>query len=109
MSQHRRVRYAIVGTGARAEMFVRALVTDHADRCELVALADPNPTRMRVHNDRIVALGAPRGWYCNSSTLACRNGARRSSAMARRAVDAGLTSSPPVTLRLIAHRSALLS
>jgi predicted dehydrogenase len=60
MSQHRRVRYAIVGTGARAEMFVRALVTDHADRCELVALADPNPTRMRVHNDRIAALDAPR-------------------------------------------------
>ena len=60
MSEHRRRRYGIVGTGARAEMFVRALVTEHADRCELVALADPNPTRLRAHNDAIAALGGPR-------------------------------------------------
>ena len=51
----------IVGTGARAEMFVRALVTEHADRCELVALADTNPTRMRAHNDCLAALGASPG------------------------------------------------
>ena len=54
-----RRRYAIVGTGARAEMFVRALAVDHADRCELVALADPNPVRRRVHNDTLRRLGAP--------------------------------------------------
>ena len=55
----RRRRYAIVGTGARAEMFARALAVDHADRCELVALADPNPVRLRVHNDTLRRLGAP--------------------------------------------------
>ena len=45
-----RRRYAVVGTGSRAEMFVRALVTEHAGGAELVALADPNPARMRAHN-----------------------------------------------------------
>jgi predicted dehydrogenase len=54
-----RRRYAIVGAGARAEMFARALAADHADRCELVALADPNPVRLRVHNEALARLGAP--------------------------------------------------
>ncbi|SDQ34057.1 Gfo/Idh/MocA family protein [Thermostaphylospora chromogena] len=54
-----RRRYAIVGTGARAEMFVRALAVDHAERCELVALADTNPVRARVHNEALTAYGAP--------------------------------------------------
>ncbi len=52
-----RTRYAIVGTGARAEMFVRALAIDHRDRGELVALADVNQTRMDYHNDRLAELG----------------------------------------------------
>jgi predicted dehydrogenase len=54
-----RRRYAIVGTGARAEMYARALAVDHADRCELVALADPNPARLKVHNDLLRRHGAP--------------------------------------------------
>src|SRR5690606_17970816 len=45
---------------SRAQMFVRALAVDHAERCELVALADPNPARVRAHNDDLAALGAPR-------------------------------------------------
>ena len=36
-------RFAVVGTGARAETFIRSLVTNHADEAELVALADVNP------------------------------------------------------------------
>jgi predicted dehydrogenase len=54
----RRTRYAIVGTGARAGMFVRALAIDHADRVELAALADVNRHRMDVHNDWLAAAGA---------------------------------------------------
>src|SRR5688500_18748885 len=54
-----RRRYAIVGTGARAEMFARALAVDHADRCELVALADPNPVRLRAHNETLARLRVP--------------------------------------------------
>ncbi len=49
----------MVGTGARAEMFVRALVHDHADSAELVALVDPNPARAAAYNRLVERLGAP--------------------------------------------------
>jgi len=54
-----RRRYALVGAGARAGMFVRALAVAHADRAELVALADVNQTRMDAHNRWLRELGAP--------------------------------------------------
>ncbi|BCL18053.1 Gfo/Idh/MocA family protein [Micromonospora sagamiensis] len=54
-----RVRHALVGTGARAEMFVRALVLDHADTAELVAFADVNQARMDAHNRWLAELGHP--------------------------------------------------
>lgn len=41
-------RYAIVGLGSRAEMFVRAVAG--APQAELVAFCDSNRTRMTVHN-----------------------------------------------------------
>ncbi|GIF14338.1 Gfo/Idh/MocA family protein [Actinoplanes teichomyceticus] len=47
------LRFALVGAGARAGMFIRALTTDHADVAELVALADTNPARPAVHNRRL--------------------------------------------------------
>jgi predicted dehydrogenase len=53
-----RRRYALVGAGARAEMFVRALALDHADTAELVGLTDVNPTRMAAHNRWLTELGA---------------------------------------------------
>jgi predicted dehydrogenase len=52
-------RYAIVGAGARAEMFARAIALDHADVAELAALADPNPIRVAAHNARLAELGVP--------------------------------------------------
>jgi predicted dehydrogenase len=52
-------RYAVVGTGARAEMFVRSLVTDHAATAELVAFADVSPARMDAHNRWLGELGHP--------------------------------------------------
>ena len=57
-------RYAIVGAGARARMFARALATRYADRARLVAFADPNPARIDAHNRWLAALGAPAaaGW-----------------------------------------------
>jgi predicted dehydrogenase len=60
-SQHgngSRTRYAIVGTGSRAEMFARALVLDNARSAQLVALADTNPHRMAAHNAWLQQLGA---------------------------------------------------
>src|SRR5688500_16710719 len=52
-----RRRYAIVGTGARAEMFVRALIGDHAGTADLVALSDVNPVRMDAHNRWLAEAG----------------------------------------------------
>lgn len=53
----KRLRYAVVGTGARAEMFVRALVLDHPDDAELAAFADVNQARMDAHNEWLTELG----------------------------------------------------
>jgi predicted dehydrogenase len=53
-----RRRYAVVGAGARAEMFIRSIVADHADAAALVALADVNQTRMDAHNAALKELGA---------------------------------------------------
>jgi predicted dehydrogenase len=54
-----RPRYALVGTGARAEIFIRALAADHAEYGRIVALADPNPARLRTAGETLTALGAP--------------------------------------------------
>lgn len=50
----RRRRYAIVGTGGRALLYVDGICGRYGDSCELVGLCDPSPTRMAFHNDRIV-------------------------------------------------------
>jgi predicted dehydrogenase len=52
-----RRRYAIVGTGARAELYTGALAAEHSDVAELVALADVNPVRLAAHNRRLAGLG----------------------------------------------------
>lgn len=55
----RRERYAIVGTGHRAEMYVDALLGTHSDIAELVALSDTNPGRVAYYQRRIEAAGQP--------------------------------------------------
>ncbi len=67
-----RRRYAIVGAGARAQMFAQALVTDHADRAELVAFADVNPARIDAHNRRLAELGSRPADSWPASELAVR-------------------------------------
>jgi predicted dehydrogenase len=49
-----RKRYALVGAGARAGMYVRALCATYRDSCELVALCDLSQVRMSWHNRHIV-------------------------------------------------------
>lgn len=44
-------RYALVGTGARAGMFVDAITTTYRDVAELVAFCDLSQTRMNWYND----------------------------------------------------------
>ena len=50
-------RYAIVGTGVRAEFYYQSIVQDFKDVAKVVAICDTNQTRMNVTNDRIVELG----------------------------------------------------
>lgn len=47
------VRYALVGTGTRAKMFINPIVQDYRDDAELVAICDTNPGRLKVWSERI--------------------------------------------------------
>ncbi|GAB4529657.1 MAG: Gfo/Idh/MocA family oxidoreductase [Anaerolineae bacterium] len=59
-----RKRYAIVGTGSRAGMFVKATTATYADVAELVAFCDQSQTRMNWYNQQLAAIGmAPRPTY----------------------------------------------
>jgi predicted dehydrogenase len=53
-----RTRYALVGTGARAQLYVRSLADRFAEHAELVALIDPNTTRLAAHQRLLTSLGA---------------------------------------------------
>jgi len=53
-----RTRYAIVGTGSRAQMYIDAIIGTHADVAELVAWGDTNPGRLDWHERRLVDAGA---------------------------------------------------
>ena len=60
-----RKRYAIVGTGGRAGMFVRAITQTYPDYAELVALCDLSQTRMDWYNEQLAEQRdlAPRPTY----------------------------------------------
>ncbi|TXN30909.1 Gfo/Idh/MocA family protein [Lacisediminihabitans profunda] len=53
-----RLRYAIVGTGSRAQMYIDAITGAHAEVAELVAWADTNPGRLAYYEARLPA-GVP--------------------------------------------------
>ena len=46
-------RFAVVGTGGRAGVFIQAITSTYRDSCELVALCDLSQTRMDWHNEQI--------------------------------------------------------
>ncbi|MEV5070714.1 Gfo/Idh/MocA family oxidoreductase [Microbacterium sp. LMI12-1-1.1] len=52
-------RYAIIGTGGRAQMYIDALTGRYADAAELIAWADPNPGRLDWNEQRVRAAGRP--------------------------------------------------
>lgn len=58
-------RYAIVGTGSRAGMYIEALTKTYRDTAELVALCDLSQTRMDWYNRQLERLGgqSPRPTY----------------------------------------------
>jgi len=45
------IRYAVVGTGNRCQMYLHAIYGEHSDVAELVAIADTNPGRMAYYAD----------------------------------------------------------
>ena len=53
----RPTRYALVGTGARAQMYLDAITGAHAGDAQLVAWADPNPGRLEWNARRLAAAG----------------------------------------------------
>lgn len=57
-------RYALVGAGHRAQMYVDAIADDYRDRADLVAICEPNPTRAQFYVDRLSChgLAAPSTW-----------------------------------------------
>ncbi|WP_433163092.1 Gfo/Idh/MocA family protein [Kribbella sp. CA-247076] len=52
-------RYAVAGTGSRAQAYVRAILQEHPEEAELVALLDPNPGRLAFHDRKVKELGGP--------------------------------------------------
>lgn len=51
-----RKRYAIVGTGSRAGMYVKAITSAYADVAELVGFCDYSQTRMNWYNRQLASL-----------------------------------------------------
>ncbi|KSU78542.1 Gfo/Idh/MocA family protein [Pseudarthrobacter enclensis] len=54
-----KARFALIGTGGRSEMYIRAIFGKHADTAELVAFSDVNPGRVEFYQNLIQELGAP--------------------------------------------------
>ncbi|WP_454699314.1 Gfo/Idh/MocA family protein [Arthrobacter humicola] len=55
----RKARIALIGTGGRSEMYIRAIFGKHSDTAELVAFSDVNPGRVEFYQKLIQELGAP--------------------------------------------------
>lgn len=57
-------RYAIVGAGHRAQMYIDAIVTDYREIATLAAICEPNPVRAQYYVDLVSAAGAgtPEVW-----------------------------------------------
>jgi predicted dehydrogenase len=53
------LRYALLGAGSRAQMYLEAIVGPHATEAELVAWADPNPGRLEWSGHVFTDAGAP--------------------------------------------------
>ncbi len=54
-----KARLALIGTGGRSEMYIRAVYGEHAGTAELVAFSDVNPGRVEFYQKLIQELGAP--------------------------------------------------
>jgi predicted dehydrogenase len=55
-----RLRYAVAGTGHRAQMYIDAMTGPHRENAELVALCEPNPVRADVYSSLVAERGLSR-------------------------------------------------
>jgi predicted dehydrogenase len=69
MTRH---RYALVGVGSRAQMYLDAIAGEHADAAELVAWSDPNAGRLDWSRARVPALGDPVRFEADALAAAVR-------------------------------------
>lgn len=53
------LRYALIGVGSRAQMYLDAIAHAHSDVADLVAWADPNPGRLNWSAQQYPELGEP--------------------------------------------------
>src|SRR5580704_7242633 len=83
-----RPRYAIVGTGGRAYLYLQALTGAHAGAGELAALCDSNPGRLA----RAARISADAG--CEVATFAAEDFARM---LDEAAVERVIVTSPDYT------------
>lgn len=69
-----RTRYALIGTGSRAQMYLHALADTHADIAELVCWADTNPGRLAwsAHHFTDREIDAPLEFAVDNLTSAIR-------------------------------------
>src|SRR5699024_2406950 len=58
MTRGSRRRYAVVGVGHRAQMYIKAALGHQSDVAELVAWCDANPGRMDYYDELVVSAGA---------------------------------------------------
>ena len=84
-----RTRYALVGTGHRAQMYVDAITDRFADRAELVAWSDTNPGRLDFYEELLAGRSVPAPARYEPDRLA--------SMIEEQEVDAVVVTSPDVT------------
>ncbi len=85
-----RRRYAVAGTGHRAQMYIDAMIGDHADTAELVAWCEPNPGRTAYYDELVTAAGgSPR----RSDPFTCRDRASRDCDPGTRVTDSAFSDS----------------
>src|SRR5262249_33613876 len=84
-----RIRYALVGAGSRAQMYLDAIAGPHADVAELVAWADTNQGRLDWYESRLAAAGVAAPSRFEPAELAA--------AIARHRVQRVIVTSPDFT------------
>ncbi|MCB7135330.1 Gfo/Idh/MocA family protein [Cellulosimicrobium marinum] len=89
----RSTRYAVVGTGHRAQMYVEALCGPHADVGRVVAWCEPNPQRVAYYDD-LVAERAPAWWVEQGRAVAATTPDDLERTIAEHAVDRVVVTAP---------------